>query len=195
MLDTLMETILADPRCLLLRADALDALRILQDDSVDSLVTDPPAGISFMGKGWDGDKGGRDETAKRFWPAVGAGGPRPDGRHRAMSDIRGSIATYSYYLASVGPDSVDADEIARMAFELQCAHDRAVRAEGEAVELRRRLSDNPNWTPEEHAQREAAFRQLEAILPEKREQFGFCNTCHEPGRRDDGSCARCGAGS
>lgn len=29
--------------------------------SIDALVTDPPAGISFMGKAWDGDKGGRDQ--------------------------------------------------------------------------------------------------------------------------------------
>lgn len=36
-------------------------LRTLPDNSVDSLVTDPPAGISFMGKSWDDDKGGRDE--------------------------------------------------------------------------------------------------------------------------------------
>lgn len=32
----------------------------MEANSVDSLVTDPPAGISFMGKDWDGDKGGRD---------------------------------------------------------------------------------------------------------------------------------------
>jgi site-specific DNA-methyltransferase (adenine-specific) len=25
------------------------------------MVTDPPAGISFMGKAWDGSKGGRDQ--------------------------------------------------------------------------------------------------------------------------------------
>ncbi len=31
------------------------------DNCVDSIVTDPPAGISFMGKDWDGDKGGRDK--------------------------------------------------------------------------------------------------------------------------------------
>jgi site-specific DNA-methyltransferase (adenine-specific) len=29
-------------------------------ESVDAIVTDPPAGISFMNKGWDEDKGGRD---------------------------------------------------------------------------------------------------------------------------------------
>lgn len=28
--------------------------------SLDSVVSDPPAGIGFMGKGWDHDKGGRD---------------------------------------------------------------------------------------------------------------------------------------
>ncbi len=40
-------------------ADCLKILRALPDNSVDSLVTDPPAGISFMGKNWDHDKGGR----------------------------------------------------------------------------------------------------------------------------------------
>lgn len=33
----------------------------LADASVDSVVTDPPAGIGFMGKDWDHDKGGRTE--------------------------------------------------------------------------------------------------------------------------------------
>jgi len=42
-------------------ADALVALSFFDDNSVDSLVTDPPAGISFMGKAWDDDKGGRKQ--------------------------------------------------------------------------------------------------------------------------------------
>lgn len=33
----------------------------MSPNSIDSLVTDPPAGISFMGKAWDDDKGGRDQ--------------------------------------------------------------------------------------------------------------------------------------
>jgi hypothetical protein len=41
--------------------DCLDVLRRLPDCSVESLVTDPPAGISFMAKGWDSDRGGRDK--------------------------------------------------------------------------------------------------------------------------------------
>jgi site-specific DNA-methyltransferase (adenine-specific) len=39
--------------------DCLELLRGLPANSVDSIITDPPAGISFMGKAWDGDKGGR----------------------------------------------------------------------------------------------------------------------------------------
>lgn len=40
--------------------DCLDKMKGLLGNSVDSVVTDPPAGISFMGRDWDSDKGGRD---------------------------------------------------------------------------------------------------------------------------------------
>lgn len=40
--------------------DSLLVLKSLESSSIDSLITDPPAGISFMGKEWDDDKGGRD---------------------------------------------------------------------------------------------------------------------------------------
>lgn len=46
---------------IMLNGDCLELLKTLPDDSVDSLVTDPPAGISFMGKSWDEDKGGRKQ--------------------------------------------------------------------------------------------------------------------------------------
>lgn len=36
-------------------------MKKLPPESVDSLVTDPPAGIGFMNKDWDSDKGGRDD--------------------------------------------------------------------------------------------------------------------------------------
>jgi hypothetical protein len=35
--------------------DCLEVLRGMADDSVDSVVTDPPYGLSFMGKKWDYD--------------------------------------------------------------------------------------------------------------------------------------------
>jgi len=41
--------------------DSADILPQLPTHSVASVITDPPAGISFMGKEWDGSKGGRDK--------------------------------------------------------------------------------------------------------------------------------------
>jgi DNA modification methylase len=49
-----------DGRAILHHGDCLEVLKTLPDCSVDSIVTDPPAGIAFMGKDWDKDKGGRD---------------------------------------------------------------------------------------------------------------------------------------
>lgn len=40
----------------IINGDAIDELKNMADGSVDSLVTDPPAGISFMGKDWDSAK-------------------------------------------------------------------------------------------------------------------------------------------
>jgi site-specific DNA-methyltransferase (adenine-specific) len=39
----------------LILGDCLDKLKELEDNSVDSIVTDPPYGLSFMGKQWDYD--------------------------------------------------------------------------------------------------------------------------------------------
>ncbi len=44
--------------------DCVRALKEMKENSIDSLVCDPPAGISFMGKNWDSDKGGRDHWVK-----------------------------------------------------------------------------------------------------------------------------------
>ena len=45
----------------LINGDSLDILKKFPDNSFDSMVTDPPAGIAFMGKKWDKDKGGRKQ--------------------------------------------------------------------------------------------------------------------------------------
>ena len=39
--------------------DCLEWLRTLPDNYADAMVTDPPAGIGFMGKDWDRNRGGR----------------------------------------------------------------------------------------------------------------------------------------
>lgn len=40
---------------ILYHSDCLDQLKQLEDNSIDSIVTDPPYGLSFMGKKWDYD--------------------------------------------------------------------------------------------------------------------------------------------
>lgn len=37
----------------LIHADCLDAMRAMEANSIDAIVTDPPYGLEFMGKGWD----------------------------------------------------------------------------------------------------------------------------------------------
>lgn len=44
-----------------LLGDSLQILKTLPSNSVDSLITDPPAGIGLMGLDWDKDKGGKTE--------------------------------------------------------------------------------------------------------------------------------------
>lgn len=43
------------------QGDCLQILKTFESNSMDSLVADPPAGISFMSKSWDDDKGGRKQ--------------------------------------------------------------------------------------------------------------------------------------
>lgn len=45
----------------LFNGDCLERMKLLQNESVHALVSDPPAGIAFMGKDWDEDKGGGKE--------------------------------------------------------------------------------------------------------------------------------------
>lgn len=40
---------------MIIHGDCLEKLKTLEDNSVDSVVTDPPYGLSFMGKKWDYD--------------------------------------------------------------------------------------------------------------------------------------------
>jgi site-specific DNA-methyltransferase (adenine-specific) len=48
----------------LYHGDCFEILKELEDDSIDTVITDPPAGISFMGKGWDGHSDYRPHSEK-----------------------------------------------------------------------------------------------------------------------------------
>jgi DNA modification methylase len=50
----------------LVHDECLNHLRSMEDNSCDSLITDPPAGIGFMNKEWDKNKGGRDHWIDWF---------------------------------------------------------------------------------------------------------------------------------
>ncbi|WP_078324465.1 DNA-methyltransferase [Mycobacteroides salmoniphilum] len=65
--------------------DCLDVLRELPDNSVDAVVTDPPYGIRFMGKAWDGaDIEERTARGRETNPMpAGVGGPQGGYRSRA----------------------------------------------------------------------------------------------------------------
>jgi DNA modification methylase len=56
----------------LLLGDCLDKLKELEDNSIDSIVTDPPYGLSFMGKDWDKVKATK-ETKSQVVKGLGAG--------------------------------------------------------------------------------------------------------------------------
>ena len=55
-----MKIVLDNDRATLLQGDAVELTEVLSENTIDALVADPPAGISFMGKEGDDDKGGAD---------------------------------------------------------------------------------------------------------------------------------------
>lgn len=75
--------------------DVLDVLRELPDCSVDSVVTDPPYGISFMGKQWD-QPGQFGSTVKNGTPSPHRRGPD---RELKLISARGAMEAGRYDLS------------------------------------------------------------------------------------------------
>lgn len=83
---------------MLLNDDCLKALKSIVENSVDSVVTDPPYGWRFMGKAWDGD-----DIIKQSKNADGRRGPKQmsDGRVRQPRDLPAeSAGTYDLSLSA-----------------------------------------------------------------------------------------------
>lgn len=74
-----------DDQVTLYHGDCLDVLAELPDRSVDAVITDPPYGIRFMGKAWDGaDIEKRTQRGREVCPMpAGKGGPQGGYRSRA----------------------------------------------------------------------------------------------------------------
>lgn len=64
--------------------DCLDVMRTLADNSVDSVVTDPPYGIRFMGKAWDGADIEQRTAERRNWQSHD-GKTSPLGGHNSIA--------------------------------------------------------------------------------------------------------------
>jgi DNA modification methylase len=58
----------SDPLVTLLHGDCIEVMAGLEADSVDAVVTDPPYGLEFMGKGWD--RLG-DDAVSKSWDTKG----------------------------------------------------------------------------------------------------------------------------
>jgi len=68
----------------ILTGDCLELMRTLPDNSVDSVVTDPPYGIRFMGKAWDGADIEK-RHAKRHAMDSHAPDAGPNGGHKSVA--------------------------------------------------------------------------------------------------------------
>lgn len=64
--------------------DCIEALRAMPDNSVDAVVTDPPYGIRFMGKAWDGadieERHAKRKSMQSHAPDAG-----PNGGHKSIA--------------------------------------------------------------------------------------------------------------
>lgn len=75
------------PTVQLIRGDCLEEMKKLAENSAHSVVTDPPYGIRFMGKAWDGTDIERRAAARRA--STGGGSTGENGAHRSNAVAAG----------------------------------------------------------------------------------------------------------
>lgn len=101
----------------ILRGDCIEAMREMDEASVDAIVTDPPYGLRFMGKAWDGADIEQAARARAELGDDGEGG-RLDGRTAPRS--RGARDAGTYDLSLTGNRAFQAwtEDWAREAFRV-----------------------------------------------------------------------------
>lgn len=96
------------------RGDCIAVMRGMADNSVDAVVTDPPYGISFMGKAWDGaDIVARTDRRRSF--ASHAPDAGPNGGHKSIAAEAGK---YDLTPAAMRAFQDFSEEWAREAFRV-----------------------------------------------------------------------------
>jgi site-specific DNA-methyltransferase (adenine-specific) len=94
--------------------DCIEVMKTLPDNSVDSVVTDPPYGIRFMGKAWDGaDIEARADRRRSF--ASHAPDAGPNGGHKSIAVEAGK---YDLAPAAMRAFQEFSEEWAREAFRV-----------------------------------------------------------------------------
>ncbi len=94
--------------------DCIEVMKTLPDNSVDSVVTDPPYGIRFMGKGWDGaDIEARADRRRSFESHAPDAGP--NGGHKSIAAEAGK---YDLAPAAMRAFQEFSEEWAREAFRV-----------------------------------------------------------------------------
>ena len=147
--------------------DCLDVLRAMPENSVDSIVTDPPYGLSFMGRRWDYDVPGVEVWAECLRVLKPGGhllafaGTRTQHRmavriEDAGFEIRDMIA---WVYGSGFPKSLDVSKAidkARRRDYVQVALDMGLNLPGRNVD---------DWTKEGHAPGDKWWSEFKAALP------------------------------
>jgi site-specific DNA-methyltransferase (adenine-specific) len=98
--------------------DCIEVMRGLPENSVDAVVTDPPYGIRFMGKAWDGaDIEARAERRRTFASHAPDAGPNggPNGGHKSIAAEAGK---YDLAPAAMRAFQEFSEEWAREAFRV-----------------------------------------------------------------------------
>jgi site-specific DNA-methyltransferase (adenine-specific) len=95
----------------ILVGDCIEMMRTLPDNSIDSVVTDPPYGIRFMGKSWDG-KDIEDRAAYRASMPSHASACGPNGGHRSIAAEAGKY--------DLTPDGMRAFQAFTLEWAIEC---------------------------------------------------------------------------
>ena len=73
----------------LLFGDCLERMKLMESNSVDAIVTDPPAGIGFMGKSWDSFDSGRSKGLRNSDRCLNSSGLSDGGNRLETPTIGG----------------------------------------------------------------------------------------------------------
>lgn len=95
----------------ILVGDCIEMMRTLPDNSVDGVVTDPPYGIRFMGKSWDGQDI-EDRAAYRASMPSHASACGPKGGHRSIAAEAGKY--------DLTPDGMRAFQAFTLEWAIEC---------------------------------------------------------------------------